>query len=320
MRDRAEALPRRVQLNTVAQPGSTESDEPVGAITAEPVRGDSIAELQQPPFSSERTPMHFRRYDSRLVQTSATLDQRRRVLRAALASLAALGGGTWLRDARSGVCSSPDSLFDNGFEASAVGSANSCVLIPSETQGPYPLLSVLSQPGMQRYDIAEGRAGIPLLLELRLLNLSNGCQPIEGAALYLWHCDKDGVYSGYSQPGSNTVGQTFCRGIQFSDCNGAVRLLTIYPGWYAGRITHLHFQIYLDAAGSVTATSQLAFPQAVTQAVYASPLYLARGQNTSVTSFAQDNVFSDGVERQMLNIEGSVDSGYLATIDIGVAL
>lgn len=264
--------------------------------------------------------MHFRRYDSRSMQASATLDQRRRVLRAALASLAALGGSTLLRDARGGVCSSPESLFGNGFEASAVGSGSGCVLIPSETQGPYPLLSVLSQPGMQRYDITEGRAGIPLLLELRLLNLSNGCQPIEGAALYLWHCDKDGVYSGYSQPGSNTVGQTFCRGIQFSDCNGVVRLLTLYPGWYAGRITHLHFQVYLNVAGSVTATSQLALPQAVTQAVYASPLYLARGQNTSVTSFAQDNVFSDGVERQMLNIEGSVGGGYLATIDIGVAL
>ncbi|HJY39091.1 MAG TPA: hypothetical protein VJ299_16545 [Steroidobacteraceae bacterium] len=68
-------------------------------------------------------------------------------------------------------------------------------------------------------------------------------------------------------------------------------LLTFVPGWYSGRITHVHFRSYLGT--SLQATSQLAFPQDITNAVYASSLYAARGQNTSVTSFSADNVFSD---------------------------
>ena len=55
---------------------------------------------------------------------------------------------------------------------------------------------------------------------------------------------KDGVYSGYDQPGSNTVGQTFCRGVQMTDSTGLARFTTIYPGWYSGRITHVHFRVY----------------------------------------------------------------------------
>jgi hypothetical protein len=38
-----------------------------------------------------------------------------------------------------------------------------------------------------------------------------------------------------------------------------------------------------------------------------------------VTNFSQDNVFSDGTTYQMLNITGSVDSGYTASLVIGVS-
>ena len=46
-----------------------------------------------------------------------------------------------------------------------------------------------------------------------------------------------------------------------------VRFTTIYPRWYAGRVTHIHFQAYLTNNLQVTATSQLAFPPEVTTAV-----------------------------------------------------
>lgn len=71
---------------------------------------------------------------------------------------------------------------------------------------------------------------------------NNRCAPLANTAAYVWHCDKDGACSGYDQPGANTVGQTFCRGIQVADAGGAVAFTTLYPGWYAGRITHVHFQ------------------------------------------------------------------------------
>jgi protocatechuate 3,4-dioxygenase beta subunit len=196
-----------------------------------------------------------------------------------------------------------------------------CVLIPQETQGPYPLLAILSNSAMVRGDITEGKAGVPMTLRIRLVNVNANCAPIANAAVYVWHCDKDGVYSGYSQPGANTVGQTFLRGIQVSDANGEVTFTTMYPGWYRGRITHIHFQVYLNnnTSGAAVATSQIAFPQDVTDAVYNSPLYASRGQNSSVSSFAQDNVFSDGTTYQMATIAGDAASGYTAALTVGVA-
>lgn len=194
-----------------------------------------------------------------------------------------------------------------------------CTLIPQETQGPYPLLAILSNSAMVRSDITEGRSGVPLTVNLKLVNVNDSCAPVTSASVYIWHCDKDGLYSGYSQPGGNTVGETFCRGIQDVDSNGEVTFTTIYPGWYSGRITHIHFQVYLYSESIATATSQLAFPQAVTQAVYASALYVGRGQNTSVTSFASDNVFSDGTTYQMASVSGNVSSGYVATLEVGIS-
>lgn len=150
---------------------------------------------------------------------------------------------------------------------------------------------------------------------------SAGCAPVSGAAVYIWHCDKDGLYSGYNA--TNKAGQTgltYLRGIQVTDANGAVSFTTIYPGWYAGRITHIHVQVYLNnnLAVTATATTQLAFPQSVTQAVYNTALY-TKGQNTSVASFAADNVFSDGTSTEMVAISGDASSGYLAGLTVVIA-
>jgi len=135
----------------------------------------------------------------------------------------------------------------------------------------------------------------------------------------IWHCDAAGNYSDESANG--TAGQKYLRGYQVTDATGKVQFTTIYPGWYSGRITHIHFQVYLHDNLNVTATatSQLAFPQAITQAVYASSLYAGHGQNSSVTSFSQDNVFSDGTTYQMLTVTGDVNNGYTASIVVGVS-
>ena len=191
-----------------------------------------------------------------------------------------------------------------------------CVLIPEETQGPYPL-NLSANASYFRQDITEGKTGTPLKLKLTLLNVGSKCAPVSNARVDISHCDKDGVYSGYNQPGANTVGQTFCRGIQLSDANGQVTFTTIYPGWYAGRITHIHFQVYLN--NGLVATSQIAFPEVITQAVYNTSLYVAKGQNTSVRSFAADNVFADGTTYQMCNIAtNAATGGYDAELTVGI--
>ena len=203
-----------------------------------------------------------------------------------------------------------------GSSTTVFGSDGACVLIPEETAGPYPL-DLSSDEVFFRTDITEGRPGIPLALTLALVNASAECAPIADARVDLWHCDADGVYSGYSQPGSDTTGDTFCRGIQVSDSNGLVTFQTIYPGWYQGRITHIHFQVFLG--NGLTATSQIAFPAEITDAVYAVEPYAAKGPNTSVTDISQDNVFSDGSQYQVASMTGDPASALEASLLVGVA-
>lgn len=199
-----------------------------------------------------------------------------------------------------------------GTTITTFGGAGSCVLIPEETAGPYPL-DLSGDEVFVRSDITEGHAGVPLTLTLSLVNASADCAPISGARVDLWHCDADGVYSGYN----DATGETFCRGIQVSDGNGQVTFQTIYPGWYQGRITHMHFQVFLD--NGLAATSQIAFPPEITDAVYAVEPYSAKGPNTSVPTFADDNIFSDGTQYQMAVVSGDAGSGYSATLLVGVA-
>ena len=81
----------------------------------------------------------------------------------------------------------------------------------------------------------------------------------------------------------------------------------------------MHFRAYLG--NSLQATSQLAFPQEITRSVYGSSLYVARGQNTSVTSFTADNVFADGEQYQLCTIsENATIGGYDAALTVGIAL
>lgn len=204
----------------------------------------------------------------------------------------------------------------------AAATAGTCTLTATETDGPYPLYAILSNSVLTRSDITEGKTGVPLTLTLTLLDLSNGCTPISGAGIYIWHCDKDGVYSGYAtSTNAGSTSTTFLRGVQVTDSNGQLTFTTIYPGWYAGRITHIHAQVYLNDSlveGSAVATTQLAFPVDITTAVYNSSLY-TKGQNTSVTSFSADNVFSDGTSTEMLSLSGDTTSGYTATMTISIA-
>ncbi len=197
-----------------------------------------------------------------------------------------------------------------------------CVLIPQETAGPYPF-DLSSNADMFRQDITEGNAGTPLNLTLTVVNINNNCSPVQNARVDIWHCDKDGYYSAYNnQPGylgtRNNVGKTFFRGIQLTDNNGQVTFKTIYPGWYTGRVTHIHMQVFLNSL--LSATSQMAFPDALNTSVYTTSLYSAHGQNQIKN--ATDNVFSDSSNTQyeMLDITDDGSGGYNASLTIGIAV
>jgi protocatechuate 3,4-dioxygenase beta subunit len=158
-----------------------------------------------------------------------------------------------------------------------------CTLYPEQTEGPFYV-----NDDLVRSDIREGKDGTLLALELLVVSAS-GCAPIANAAVDIWHCDAAGVYSGYAGQlgGLDTRGQVFLRGTQITGEDGRVRFQTIYPGWYPGRTTHIHFKVRLP---NREATSQLYFDEAVSREVYATGPYAAHGQKDTANQ-------ADGIGR-----------------------
>jgi len=196
------------------------------------------------------------------------------------------------------------------------GTGSSCAITPSETEGPYPdKTGMLNNPAFFRRDVTEGRPGLPVTLTLTIVNVNSGCSPVSNASVEIWQCDASGNYSEYSQPGYDGTGKTFLRGLQTSDANGQVTFTTIYPGWYAGRATHIHVEVFRGS--SLVKTTQIAFPEDVTRAVYATGVYASKGQSSTTNS--GDNVFSDGTQYEMAALSGDTTSGYTATLTIGIS-
>jgi protocatechuate 3,4-dioxygenase beta subunit len=245
---------------------------------------------------------------------------------AVVAAAAACGGGTSSDTANGGASSSTTSP-----SSSASTNGGATTKIPEETAGPYPGdgsngPDVLTQSGIVRSDIrssfgdAHGTAdGVPATLQLRVLDAATGAA-LNGAAVYVWHCDRAGDYSLYSAAAAD---QNYLRGVQLAGRNGVVTFTTIFPAAYAGRWPHIHFEVYsslADATGGGTklATSQLALPEATCKTVYATNGYEQSAQNLSQLSLASDMVFSDGVSHQLATVTGSVDSGYAISLDAPV--
>ena len=207
---------------------------------------------------------------------------------------------------------------------------STCSKIPEETQGPFPGdgsngPNVLSASGVVRNDIRTSFAGlsgtadgVPLTIVLNIVSAST-CAPLAGRAVYLWHCDRLGRYSLYSQGVTN---QNYLRGTQEADANGRVTFTSIYPGCYAGRWPHIHFEVYpsLSAATNVSnrvATSQIALTKDTADLVYASAGYDGSARNLSQISLATDNVFSDGSALELATVSGSV-AGFTSSLTVAI--
>lgn len=205
--------------------------------------------------------------------------------------------------------------------------------IPDETAGPYPGdgsngPDVLEQSGIVRSDLrssfgdAGGTAeGVPLTLELTIADLANGGVPFAGVAVYVWHCDREGRYSMYSE---GVTEENYLRGVQIADDDGKVRFTSIFPACYTGRWPHIHFEVYPDQASitdstTAIATSQVALPKNACDAVYATTGYESSVSNLAQLTLASDNVFGDDSGASQLGaVTGSVAQGYTVTLTAGV--
>lgn len=265
---------------------------------------------------------------------------RRQTLRWLLAGASALpimgcGGGDSATDSTSTTATTTTPTTTT---TTTTTTTSSCSVIPEETGGPYPgdgtnsnssgVVNVLTQSGVVRSDIrgsfngATGVAsGVPLTIKLQIVNTNGSCASLDGFAVYLWHCDRDGNYSLYS---SGVTTQNYLRGVQATDSGGVVTFTSIFPACYSGRVPHVHFEVYRSLSAATSAanrikTSQFTFPVATCNEVYATSGYSASVRNMAAISLATDNVFSDGYSLQMSTVTGNVTDGYVATLTVGVA-
>jgi protocatechuate 3,4-dioxygenase beta subunit len=204
--------------------------------------------------------------------------------------------------------------------------------LPEETGGPYPGdgsngPNLLNQSGIVRSDITSSfgssttkAAGVPLAITMTITDFSENKKPLAGGAVYIWHCDREGRYSLYSQ---GVTGENYLRGVQEADDMGQVKFATIFPACYSGRWPHIHFEVYPSLAKATTssnkiATSQMALPEDACKAVYANSGYEQSVSNMRGLSLKTDNVFSDGYDLQLPAMTGDASSGYRLTFSCAV--
>ena len=265
-------------------------------------------------------------HDRGLVFDLATLD-RRQMLR-----LLGFGGVSAGLFVLAGCAPSGSSASATaGSSSAAATSAASCGVIPEETAGPFPGdgsngPNVLAQSGVVRKDIRSSfgsstttAQGVPLAINLTIQD-SATCKPLAGAAVYAWHCDRDGNYSLYSAAAAN---ENYLRGVQEADDNGLVTFQSIFPACYAGRWPHIHFEVYPSLAmatneANMVATSQIALPKDACETVYATEGYSQSVTNLGQVSLESDGVFRDGSAQELGTVTGSAAEGMSVALTVPV--
>jgi len=234
------------------------------------------------------------------------------------------------------------------FADSGDRTLSTCILTPTKEEGPFPYtadgttLCEICNP-LDRSNVTTNssdgavQTGVPLTLTLTVVNLDADCGVVSGARVDIWHCNKDGYYSGYanqsgglSTDSNSYLGKDFLRGYQMTNAAGQVTFTTIFPGWYYPRATHIHLDTFVDSV--LQKQTQVAFDKTIANTVQTSTLYAAHGANTTLN--ANDSVFGEinttdtstsgsaatDLTDLTLNITGSVAAGYIATYTIGVHL
>ncbi len=208
--------------------------------------------------------------------------------------------------------------------------APSCALTPAQDEGPFFVRAPV------RSNIIEDRDGILFDLDLRIVK-EDGCTPVDSALVEIWHCDNAGRYSAYPEDMSRSPFETFrliasravdghvppfndktyLRGAQATNGEGRVSFRTILPGWYDPRIPHIHVKVFLGDQHQLT--TQLYFPDELTQAIYANDRRYAP-YGLCPYSFANDAVIREYPDARGLILQPQdTESGMAASALLGIA-
>jgi protocatechuate 3,4-dioxygenase beta subunit len=115
-----------------------------------------------------------------------------------------------------------------------------------------------------------------------------------------------GMMGGSMQAADHTK-EHFLRGRQTTDVKGTVSFESIYPGWYPGRAPHIHAHIF-DKTGKSLLISQIAFPDNLSNVIYAQEVYKNHGLPD--TNNTTDHVFQDTIANMLATVTGSIEQGY----------
>ena len=280
------------------------------------------------------------RVDDEVVDQGVAFDLRTLVSRRSVLGLIGLGAGSLALAACTSATGASGGSSGSGAGSTATGTATAGTggaataagEIPDETAGPYPGdgsngVDVLERSGIVRSDIRSSigggatAEGVPMALQLTILDMAGDDAPFQGVAVYVWHCDAAGGYSMYSD---GIEDETYLRGVQVADATGVVRFTSIFPACYSGRWPHIHFEVYPDVASitdstNAVATSQVALPEDVSRTVYALAAYDGSTSNLDQVSLDSDNVFSDDSGAlQLATVTGDATSGYQVSLTVRV--
>ncbi|KAL4956372.1 Intradiol ring-cleavage dioxygenase [Aspergillus filifer] len=184
-----------------------------------------------------------------------------------------------------------------------------CVLAPETIWGPYGIDGEL-----HRHDVRENQKGIDLYLDIGVIDVET-CEPLPDAYLTIWSCNATGTYSSYTGIDPDTAelldgwtkndegttdNETFLRGITKTDAEGISEFLTIFPGYYTSRTTHIHVTVQTNVTDDETSYStaavqhigQLFFDEDLLNTVYQEEPYVQHLATLNRTTNAEDSVLS----------------------------
>ncbi|KAI0318283.1 Intradiol ring-cleavage dioxygenase, partial [Amylostereum chailletii] len=177
---------------------------------------------------------------------------------------------------------------------------SSCVLAPETTQGPYYV-----NGEYVRTDIREDQEGVDLYVDVQLIDVST-CEPVPDVFIDFWHANATGVYSGIVASGNGNSGDasnlntTFLRGIQETNADGVAQFITVFPGHYTSRATHIHILAQENGTTSANGTykatdvkhvGQFFFDQDLITSVETTAPYSTNTQ--TLTTNADDQIMSE---------------------------
>ncbi|KAK7439805.1 hypothetical protein VKT23_017381 [Stygiomarasmius scandens] len=195
-------------------------------------------------------------------------------------------------------------ITNNTDAATLFDGNSSCVLGPETTQGPYYV-----EGEYVRWDLREDQEGVDIYVDVQLIDV-NTCEPVSDIYIDFWHANATGVYAGVVSNGNGNsndetnLNTTFLRGIQKTDEDGVAQWLSIFPGHYTGRATHIHVMAHQTngtvfdngtyIGDSISHVGQLFFDQSLISSVEELEPYTSNTQ--TLTTNEEDDIMSDEAE------------------------